>query len=110
MRRHHRRTAIFSLRPWSIVGLTNSVLQRSRRTGCRKAVVSKLPQAAGAIREVKGVLGACPVWVHRFAVVTAGATLVLIFAAALVTSTGSGLAVPDWPLSFGQVFPPMVGG
>jgi len=50
------------------------------------------------------------VWVHRFAVVTAGATLVLIFVGALVTSTGSGLAVPDWPLSFGQVFPPMVGG
>ena len=51
----------------------------------------------------------CPVWVHRFAVLTAGATLVLIFVGALVTSTGSGLAVPDWPLSFGQVFPPMVG-
>src|SRR5256712_9531097 len=47
---------------------------------------------------------------HRFAVLTAGATLVLIFVGALVTSTGSGLAVPDWPLSFGQVFPPMVGG
>lgn len=28
----------------------------------------------------------------------------------LVTSTGSALAVPDWPLSFGQFFPPMVGG
>jgi len=27
-----------------------------------------------------------------------------------VTSTGSGLAVPDWPLSYGQFFPPMVGG
>ncbi|MGE3536359.1 MAG: heme A synthase [Candidatus Tectimicrobiota bacterium] len=52
----------------------------------------------------------CPVWVHRFAVVTAGATLILIFVGALVTSTGSGLAVPDWPLSFGQFFPPMVGG
>ena len=52
----------------------------------------------------------CPVWVHRFAILTAGATLVLIFVGALVTSTGSGLAVPDWPLSFGQVFPPMVGG
>ena len=52
----------------------------------------------------------CPVWVHRFAVVTAGATLGLIFVGALVTSTGSGLAVPDWPLSFGQAFPPMVGG
>ncbi len=47
---------------------------------------------------------------HRFAVVTAGATLVLLFLGGLVTSTGSGLAVPDWPLSFGQVFPPMVGG
>jgi cytochrome c oxidase assembly protein subunit 15 len=38
------------------------------------------------------------------------ATLVLVFVGALVTSTGSGLAVPDWPLSFGQVFPPMIGG
>jgi cytochrome c oxidase assembly protein subunit 15 len=47
---------------------------------------------------------------HRFAVLTAGATLVLLFIGGLVTSTGSGLAVPDWPLSFGQVFPQMVGG
>lgn len=51
-----------------------------------------------------------PHWVHRFAVFTACATLGLIFVGGLVTSTGSGLAVPDWPLSFGQVFPPMVGG
>lgn len=28
----------------------------------------------------------------------------------MVTSTGSGLAVPDWPLSFGQWMPPMEGG
>jgi cytochrome c oxidase assembly protein subunit 15 len=28
----------------------------------------------------------------------------------MVTSTGSGLAVPDWPLSFGQWMPPMKGG
>jgi cytochrome c oxidase assembly protein subunit 15 len=47
---------------------------------------------------------------HRFAVLTAGATLVLLFVGGLVTSTGSGLAVPDWPLSFGQVFPEMTGG
>jgi heme a synthase len=38
------------------------------------------------------------------------ATLVLLAAGGLVTSTGSGLAVPDWPLSFGQVFPEMRGG
>src|SRR3989442_8248138 len=51
-----------------------------------------------------------PVGLHRFAVLTAAATFVLLFVGGLVTSTGSGLAVPDWPLSFGQVFPPMVGG
>ena len=49
-------------------------------------------------------------WRHRFAVVTAGATFVLIFVGGLVTSTGSSLSVPDWPLSYGQFFPPMVGG
>ena len=41
---------------------------------------------------------------------TALATAILILAGALVTSTGSGLSVPDWPLSFGTLFPPMVGG
>ncbi len=47
---------------------------------------------------------------HRFAIGVSAATLFLIFVGGLVTSTGSGLAVPDWPLSFGQVFPRMVGG
>jgi heme a synthase len=47
---------------------------------------------------------------HRFAQLTACATFVLIVAGGLVTSTGSSLAVPDWPLSYGQFFPPMVGG
>jgi cytochrome c oxidase assembly protein subunit 15 len=51
-----------------------------------------------------------PAALHRFAVLTATATFVLLFVGGLVTSTGSGLAVPDWPLSFGQVFPAMVGG
>jgi len=37
-------------------------------------------------------------------------TFILIVAGGLVTSTDSGLAVPDWPLSFGTLFPPMVGG
>jgi len=38
--------------------------------------------------------------VHRLAVLTAAATFLLLFVGGLVTSTGSGLAVPDWPLSF----------
>lgn len=47
---------------------------------------------------------------HRYALVTAGCTFILLLAGALVTSTGSSLAVPDWPLSFGKFFPPMTGG
>lgn len=47
---------------------------------------------------------------HAYAVTVAVATGCLLFIGGLVTSTGSGLAVPDWPLSFGQVFPRMTGG
>lgn len=47
---------------------------------------------------------------HVLAWVLCGATVLLLLAGALVTSTGSSLAVPDWPLAYGQVFPPMVGG
>jgi cytochrome c oxidase assembly protein subunit 15 len=49
---------------------------------------------------------------HRFAVFTACATLVLIVAGALVTSNDAGLSVPDWPTSFGSLYriPHMVGG
>ena len=47
---------------------------------------------------------------HRYAAFVSAATFILVFAGGLVTSTGSGLAVPDWPLSFGMLFPPMVGG
>lgn len=39
---------------------------------------------------------------HRFAVVTAAATLLLIVAGGLVTSTESGLSVPDWPTTYGS--------
>src|SRR6516165_4401106 len=40
---------------------------------------------------------------HRFAMLAAGATFCLIFVGGLVTSTGSALAVPDWPLAFGMI-------
>ena len=49
-------------------------------------------------------------WLHRFTAFTAGATFLLIIAGALVTSRDAGLSVPDWPLSYGQWMPPMVGG
>ena len=40
-------------------------------------------------------------WLHRFAVGIAAATLVLLCFGGLVTSHGAGLAVPDWPNSYG---------
>jgi heme a synthase len=55
------------------------------------------------------------VWLHRYATLVAWSTLVLIAAGGMVTSTGSGLAVPDWPNTYGWFmfsFPleKMVGG
>ncbi len=47
---------------------------------------------------------------HRYAFATAAATLLLLVAGGLVTSNDAGLSVPDWPLSYGSLFPPMVGG
>ena len=49
-------------------------------------------------------------FLHRYAVLTATFVFLLLIAGGLVTSTDSGLAVPDWPLSYGTWFPPMVGG
>jgi cytochrome c oxidase assembly protein subunit 15 len=40
-------------------------------------------------------------WLNRFAWFTAGATLLLICSGGMVTSKGVGLAVPDWPTTFG---------
>jgi cytochrome c oxidase assembly protein subunit 15 len=49
------------------------------------------------------------VWLHRFVLLTTGFTFLLIIAGALVTGNEAGLAVPDWPLSYGALMPPMVG-
>lgn len=51
-----------------------------------------------------------PDWLHRYAIFLAVCTLFLVVAGASVTSTESGLSVPDWPLSYGQVMPEMKGG
>ena len=54
-------------------------------------------------------------WLHWYARFLCGATLLLIAAGGMVTSTGAGLSVPDWPNSYGYFmfsFPlsSMVGG
>ena len=50
------------------------------------------------------------IWLHRYAQLLTVTTFLLIIAGGLVTSTKSGLSVPDWPLSYGKLMPPMVGG
>ena len=55
------------------------------------------------------------VWHHRYAKFVAACTVVLIAAGGMVTSTDSGLSVPDWPTTYGLnmfAFPlsKMVGG
>lgn len=49
---------------------------------------------------------------HRFTKILASLIFLLIAAGALVTSNDAGLAVPDWPTSFGSLWrmPHMVGG
>lgn len=47
---------------------------------------------------------------HRYAQFTVALAAFVIFAGAMVTSTGSGMAVPDWPQSFGTWTPKMDGG
>jgi heme a synthase len=54
--------------------------------------------------------GNVPQNVHRFAFFLSCCTVLLLMAGALVTSNDAGLAVPDWPLSYGSLLPPMVGG
>lgn len=48
-------------------------------------------------------------WLHRYAVLWSFCTLFLVVAGGLVTSNDAGLSVPDWPLSYGKLMPPMEG-
>jgi heme a synthase len=48
--------------------------------------------------------------IHKFSLFVVGWAAILLTAGALVTSEDAALAVPDWPLSYGTLNPPMVGG
>lgn len=45
--------------------------------------------------------GSCSPWPHRLAVLLACATFPLIWVGGLVTTTKAGMAVPDWPTTYG---------
>ena len=51
-----------------------------------------------------------PLWLRRYAVFVACCTFGLVIAGGLVTSNDAALSVPDWPLSWGRLVPPLEGG
>jgi heme a synthase len=51
-----------------------------------------------------------PPGIHRFAFATSACTVLLLMAGALVTSNDAADSVPDWPLAYGKIIPPLVGG
>lgn len=50
------------------------------------------------------------IWLYRFAFAVAAMTVALISVGALVTSTKSGDAIPDWPTSYGALVPSYLAG
>jgi cytochrome c oxidase assembly protein subunit 15 len=84
----------------------------SARLSCFRERVWRLHVARSLGAILKGIEIPYNHGLHRFAVFTACATLVLIVAGALVTSNDAGLSVPDWPTTFGSFYkiPRMVGG
>lgn len=48
--------------------------------------------------------------VHRLAMAAAFCTVLLLVAGALVTSNDAADSVPDWPLAYGRIIPPLIGG
>src|SRR5438093_2501293 len=61
----------------------------------REVADAALRPSPYAVSEAEGV------GLHRFALFTAVCTAFLIFVGGLVTSTESGLSVPDWPTTYG---------
>jgi cytochrome c oxidase assembly protein subunit 15 len=62
------------------------------------------------MREINNHESAITTGLHRFAFATSACTVLLLMAGALVTSNDAADSVPDWPLAYGKIIPPLVGG
>ena len=61
----------------------------------RNRMGDQTPEPLRPLRELRQL------WLARFAIVAIVATAPLLLVGGLVTSTGSGMSVPDWPRSYG---------
>lgn len=58
---------------------------------------------AGVVAQaIRGTSKTQPDWLARFAVVSVAAVAPLLFVGGLVTSNNAGMAVPDWPNTYGS--------
>src|SRR5499433_4361996 len=76
--------------------MSTARLSRERTSCPRRSRRLRAWGRAGTERGAEGRVA------RGLAMVTAGATLVLILFGGLVTNTGAALAVPDWPTTFGH--------
>src|SRR6478672_10125447 len=72
-----------------------------RATATRKPSAKSAPFAVIFSKMHSGNSGRSTRWLNRFAWLTCVATLLLICSGGMVTSKNVGLAVPDWPTTFG---------
>lgn len=74
--------------------------------GVRSIGVEGARESAGSLTPVRSrnvvSSGNATPWLTRYARLLVVATLFLVAAGGMVTSTGSGLAVPDWPTTYGH--------
>lgn len=67
-----------------------------------KPATPLLRATRSAVRlQTTGTGGKFQLWLHGYAAFTAACILLLICSGGFVTSKGAGLAVPDWPTSYG---------
>ena len=73
----------------------------------RAAICSVPPFRQEYAMSDESIASQSPYWagLHRFAILALVVTCGLIYAGGLVTTLGAGLAVPDWPTSFGTFNP-----
>ncbi len=87
---------VVSDRSVNLALLSVLIVAISTGTGVIAALIGAIPNPNGPDRTSAGSRR----WLFRFSIVNIAATAALLVLGAIVTSTESGMAVPDWPTTF----------